>query len=239
MRLAHAVDVINEPALSAVAYSQIRSDIISCRLLPNKRLPVEALRERYRVGAGPIRESLMQLVAEGLVQLEQNKGFRVSTVSREELLDLTRTRIEIEAIVLRWSIEHGGVEWEANLVGAFHRLSRRAKFDTTNNRTINEAWSHEHRSFHSALASACGSPTLLAIRDSLFDRAQRYVALSIMSKSMRRNDVIEHEQIMQAALARNVRRTTELNRAHIELTAEKVAKSLGEIDRRKPVGLTT
>jgi DNA-binding GntR family transcriptional regulator len=60
-----------------------------------------------------------------------------------------------------------------------------------------------------------------------------------MSKSTRRNDVIEHEQIMQAALARNVRRTTELNRAHIELTAEKVAKSLGEIDRRKPVGLTT
>ena len=64
----------------------------------------------------------MRLEAEGLVELEQNKGFRVSEVSRENLLDLMRTRIEIESIALRWSLEKGGVEWEANLLSAFHRL---------------------------------------------------------------------------------------------------------------------
>ena len=82
--------------LNASALSQIRSDIIACRLMPNERLRVEALRERYSMGTSPIREALMRLEAEGLVELEQNKGFRVSEVSRANLLDLMRTRVEIE-----------------------------------------------------------------------------------------------------------------------------------------------
>ena len=87
---------IAEPTLTASALSRIRSDIIACRLMPDERLRFEALRERYGMGVSPLREALMRLEAEGLVQLEQNKGFRVSEVSRENLLDLMQTRIEIE-----------------------------------------------------------------------------------------------------------------------------------------------
>ena len=43
----------------------------------------------------------------------------------------------------------------------------------------------------------------MAIRETLFAQAERYVALSIMSKFPPRNDIGEHEQIMRAALARN------------------------------------
>ena len=82
--------------LNASALSRIRSDIIACRLMPNERLRFEALRERYGMGVSPLREALMRLEAEGLVELEQNKGFRVSEVSRENLVDLMLTRIEIE-----------------------------------------------------------------------------------------------------------------------------------------------
>src|ERR1700677_190429 len=150
--------------LNASALTQLRSDIIACRLMPNERLRVEALRERYRMGTSPIREALMRLEAEGLVELEQNKGFRVCEVSVENLTDLMRTRIEIEGIALRWSIEKGGVEWEANLLSAFHRLSRQTKIDPGNPDAISEAWSREHSDFHAATVAACGSPTLLSIR---------------------------------------------------------------------------
>ncbi len=60
--------------LNASVLAQLRSDIIACRLMPNERLRVEALRERYGMGFSPIREALMRLEAEGLVELEQNKG---------------------------------------------------------------------------------------------------------------------------------------------------------------------
>lgn len=217
---------VADQTMTASALSRIRSDIIACRLMPNERLRFEALRERYGMGVSPLREALMRLEAEGLVQLEQNKGFRVSEVSRENLHDLMQTRIEIEAIALRWSLEKGGVEWEANLLGAFHRLSRQTKLDPSEPETINEAWSREHAAFHAALVSACGSQTLISIRERLFEQAERYVSLSIMSNAPLRDDVGEHKQLMRAALNRDADRTIELNRLHISRTTDKVAASL-------------
>lgn len=222
--------------LNASALVQLRSDIIACRLMPNERLRVEALRERYRMGTSPIREALMRLEAEGLVELEQNKGFKVSEVSHANLLDLMRTRIEIETIALRWSLEKGSVEWEANLLGAFHRLSRQGKIDPANPDAIDEAWSKAHAEFHAAMVSACGSPTLISIRSRLFEQADRYVALSIMSNGPLRDDVTEHKNLMRAALNREIDKTIELNRIHINRTLDKVAAlfAAGTADGRTP-----
>jgi GntR family transcriptional regulator, carbon starvation induced regulator len=214
------------PTLNASALSQLRADIIACRLMPNERLRVEALRERYGMGISPIREALMRLEAEGLVELEQNKGFRVSEVSHENLFDLMRIRVEIETIALRWSLEKGGVEWEADLLGAFHRLSRQTKIDPNNPDAISRAWSKDHADFHAALVAACGSPTLLSIRSRLFEQAERYVALSIMSKTPLRDDVTEHKHLMRTALNRDFDKAVELNRIHITRTLDKVAASL-------------
>ncbi|MBV8838663.1 MAG: FCD domain-containing protein [Alphaproteobacteria bacterium] len=212
--------------LNAAVLLQMRADIIACRLAPNERLRVETLRERYRMGTSPIREALMRLEAEGLVELEQNKGFRVSEVSHENLADLMRTRIEIEGIALRWSIEKGGVDWEANLLSAFHRLSRQSKIDPAAPGAISDAWWREHSDFHAALVAACDAPTLLSIRARLFEQADRYVALSIMSKGPLRDDVGEHKALMRATLNRETDKALELNRAHINRTFEKVAASL-------------
>jgi DNA-binding GntR family transcriptional regulator len=217
---------VADQTLTASALNRIRSDIVACRLMPNERLRFEALRERYGMGISPLREALMRLEAEGLVQLEQNKGFRVSEVSRENLLDLMQTRIEIESIAIRWSLERGGVDWEANLLGAFHRLSRQTKIDPNDPKTINEAWSREHAAFHAALVSACGSKTLISIRERLFEQAERYVSLSITSIAPSRDDVGEHKQLVRAALSRDADKTIDLNRLHISRTTDKVAASL-------------
>lgn len=212
--------------LHARVLRQIRTDIVNCSLMPNERLTLEALREKYEVGWSPIREALMRLEAEGMVRLEQNKGFRVAPVSRESLFDLMQSRIELESITVRWSVENGTVEWEANLLAAFHRLSKQSKLKRRQPGVISAEWSKEHRAFHAALVAACRSPTMLAIRESLFEKAERYVALAIMSKSPPRDDVAEHEEIMQAALAKNVNRAVALNREHIARTLSRVAKSL-------------
>jgi DNA-binding GntR family transcriptional regulator len=197
---------------------QLRADILGCRLKPNERLTLEALKRRYGAGWSPIREALMRLASEGLVELEQNKGFRVSRVSRDHLVDLMQSRIEIENLALQRAITKGNVEWEANLLAAFHCLSKQNKISSAQPRTINPQWSMAHRAF--------GSPTLLSIRDNLFAQTERYVTLAILSKWPPRNDVAEHARIMEATLARNAVRATALNREHIERTLNKVVKSL-------------
>ncbi len=214
------------PTSNVNIFAKLRADIIACRLKPNEHLRVEILRERYKTGASPIREALMRLEAEGLVTLEQNKGFKVPRVSHEVLTDLMRTRLEIEEIALRWSLENGGVEWEANLLSTFHRLSRQSKIDPSRPRTISESWRKEHLNFHAALVSACNSAALLAICMRLFEQSERYVAASILSNVLPRDDTAEHRQLMRAALNRDLNKTCELNRTHISRTMNKVAASL-------------
>ena len=59
---------------------------------------------------------------------------------------------------------------------------------------------------------------MMSIRSRLFEQAERYVSLSIMSNAPLRDDVGEHKQLMRAALNREIDKTIELNRLHISRT---------------------
>ena len=210
------------------AFRLIRYDIIRGKLAPDTRLRLEDLRERYEMGFSPLREALMCLQSEGLVILEQMKGFRVSPVSLDHLYDITRVRIENESLALRWSIKQGDVNWEANVISAFHRLSNQKKVHPDKVYKINEQWNTEHRAFHAALRDASGSPILMTICDTLFDQAERYMAVSISNMDKVRDDVGEHKSLMEAVIERDADKACRLCAEHIELTTEKVVASFEE-----------
>ncbi len=214
--------------LNATVFARLREDILTGRLRPGERLRAEFLRQRYDVGGSPVREALMRLEAEGFVILEQNRGFRVAEVSPAQLRDLTRTRVEIEGLALKWSMAVGGVEWEGGVVGAMHRLASVPKTSAgEEDGGRNAAWLRYHREFHAALVSACNSPTLLTIRNRLFDQAERYVALSIAARGEIRDDVAEHQALMEAALSRDSELALVLNRRHLERTLNKLLTAMG------------
>jgi GntR family transcriptional regulator, carbon starvation induced regulator len=87
---------IDNRSLTSRAFELLRTEIVRATLRPNERLRIQALSERYGVGATAIREALSRLVPEGLVVLEEQRGFCVAPMSRPELLDLSRTRIDVE-----------------------------------------------------------------------------------------------------------------------------------------------
>jgi DNA-binding GntR family transcriptional regulator len=208
--------------LGEIAWKVLRADIVQCRLRPNTRLRLEELRERYGMSISPLREALMRLQSEGLVTLQANRGFRVSPVSPKLLLDLTETRIDIECLMLKRSITNSNADYEANILAAFHRLSRQQKVDPISPDVISIAWSREHRAFHASLVAACDSHLLKSFQDSLFDRAERYVALSVGFIREQRDGLREHKALMEATLARNIDAACKLNANHIRRTTEEV-----------------
>src|ERR1700732_630831 len=105
-------------------YERLRRDIIQGTLLPGEKLRIEVLRTRYDVGGTPLREAMNRLSTEGLVTQSEQRGFRVTPVSADDLLELTRTRCLINEVALRESIARGGREWEESVLLAFHRSSR-------------------------------------------------------------------------------------------------------------------
>ena len=68
----------------------------------------------------------MRLASDGLVILEDHKGFRVAPVSREELVDITSTRVELEGLAVALAIDKGDDFWEAGVLARFHEMSKRS-----------------------------------------------------------------------------------------------------------------
>lgn len=187
---------------------------------PGSRLKLSGLAERYGAGLIPLREALSRLAHRGFVIPESQKGFRVAPVSRDDLLDLTRTRIDIECLALRRSVEDGDIEWETRILSAAHRLKRTEVYADEKQTRVTPAWESAHMAFHDALTSACGSPRIMDFRSSMTDHAKRYRQLSVGYSASPRQTEAEHEAIINAALNRDADELCHLMGAHFSLTAE-------------------
>ena len=163
--------------------AQLRSEIITGRLAPDERLVLSTLCEQFGAGQTPLREALLRLASEGLVVQEEQRGFSVAPVSREELLDLTASRAEVDALALRWSIENGDDHWEAQLLGTFHRLQKGNKINGDGH-SIDMDWQSRHTDFHAALVAAC--PSCSRITSPRMRPSRRMSSISGWSLSVRR-----------------------------------------------------
>ena len=188
--------------LSDHAYERLRADILDGHYPAGSKLAIHSLRERYQIGASPLREALNRLTADGFVSLIGQRGFRVTPVSLSDLRDVTRLRVFFETEALRDSIVSGDDTWEAGVVAAFHRLS---KVDSTRYQDM-AAWEARNADFHDALVAACPSPRLLQFRQNLYDQHKRYRSLSTNSMVGARDIPQEHREMMELALARDADR---------------------------------
>lgn len=77
-------------SLTTLAFERLRGDILSGRLRPDERLRIQALSDRYEVGATAIREALSRLVIDGLVDSEDQRGLHsrscVAWVARRKVV---------------------------------------------------------------------------------------------------------------------------------------------------------
>lgn len=222
--------------LASTVYDRLRGDILNGLLPPGEKLRAEFLRDRYGVGNSPIREALNRLSVDGLVTRQDQKGFRVATVSEDELAELVRTRCWIEEIALRESIAHGDSEWEENVVLASHRLSRVHRSSDRITYRIDPEWERLHRAFHISLIAGCGSRWLRQFCEQLMDQADRYRLLAIVVSYPRRNELsrdeaMEHEAIREAVIGRNADQAVRLLCAHYQRTVEIIHRAIPELSK--------
>lgn len=211
-----SADAEGEPGttLASTVYGKLRYDILCGSLAPGEKLRAEYLRDRYEVGNSPVREALNRLSADGLVVREDQKGFRVSSVSRTELHELTQTRCWLEGLALREAIANGQDEWEEALVLACHRLSKVRQSSDETTYVVNPDWEALHREFHMALISACGSRFLIDFCGQLNDKAGRYRLLAVKTVFPRRDEVGEHAAIVAACIGRDADQAVRLLHEH-------------------------
>jgi DNA-binding GntR family transcriptional regulator len=205
-------------------HTRLATDILNGQLAPGAKLRLQTMCDAYQVSMSPLREALAGLAGRGLVVQEGQRGFRVAQASADDLRDITQTRISIETTALRFAMEHGDDAWEAGVLAAHHRLSRRPRSEKL---LIDEAWEELHRGYHMALIAACGLPRLLAFCTILHDHFDRYRRLAVLHGGRHPALKSGHGAIVKATLARNAGQAEALLAAHIRESAAQFALLLG------------
>lgn len=207
------------PTTQAVAvYDLMRRDIRSGALEPGMALRTELLKTRYGSGVSPTREALARLAAEHFVTAEGKKGFRVAPISIEDFEELVSIRRELEARAIQLSIANGNDDWEAQLVAAFHRLTKTSPPGHILNPVEEEERERRHRDFHMALVSGCRSRWLLRFCEQLTAHLERYRRIlnpqSAISTGDGKEIEDEHRALMTVVIDRDVDGAIDLIERH-------------------------
>ncbi len=185
---------------------------------PGCKLKPDVLKTQYGCAVSTMREVLVRLAGEGFVRFEDQRGFWVREISPDYLRDLTQTRVLLEREGARLSIGSGGLDWEAQLTAAHHKLAHvegKMRVDPSSNFNM---WRQCDWEFHETLLSACNSRILRGIHRNLFDQFRLVVYAESEAYGFRGKEIIdEHAAILEAALARDVDACTKAIEDHISV----------------------
>ncbi len=207
--------------LGAGVYDRLRAAVLGGRYAPGERLRPVELAAEYVVGAGVVREALTRLAEQRLLVAEPNRGYRVMTVSAEQISELVELRRVNECAALRISVERGDLAWEGRVLAAHHHV---ASLDQKDGRDV---WALAHKDFHQALLSGCGNDRLVALCEELFLESELYrhwsgevLARETPADGARRERSDEHLALRNAALTRDADRAVALHEEHLRRTAD-------------------
>jgi GntR family carbon starvation induced transcriptional regulator len=155
--------------------SAIRRDISFGVLRPDQKLKLTDLRQAYGGSNHSMRETLRILSSEGVVEATNQRGFRVTSATEDDLRDILLVRLEVEKLGLRRSLELGDVAWESRVVAALHSVSRADAVVQENPDDVTALeWDEACRDLSMTLISASGSPRLASMAAQFYGQSRRF-----------------------------------------------------------------
>jgi DNA-binding GntR family transcriptional regulator len=193
---------------SEAVYLAIRDAISAGALKAGEHLGEPAISAALGISRTPIREALLRLETEGMVERTAGRRLVVATVSPEEVLDVYAVREVLNGLAARLAAENAST---TDLI-RLRRLHREM------------TWAHDdgdiarmarlNFEFHDAVCVAGRNAFLLEMLRKAHDTHHRYSGSTFSLPDRAAGSLAEHEEILQAIEARDGRRAEELATAH-------------------------
>jgi len=207
--------MMEDNSITNRAYQQIRAAVIGCRLPPGERVNMTAVQAEFSLSQAAVREALSRLSAEGLVEIERHRGFRIVDVSAEGFRDVTEACLVVEMPCLRSAIEHGNREWELHLISAYYRAMRTLELFVDGKEDL-FGYSSEKLAFYEALFATCKNKWLLSSWRSLYTQLIRYRHMYLPLAKFELERQPDHYLNLRAVLDRDADKAVEMAIANNE-----------------------
>jgi DNA-binding GntR family transcriptional regulator len=197
---------------------RLRDRILAGTFAPGSALRQDVIASEYGTSKIPVREALVQLQSEGLVDIFPNRGFQVRPLSSAELNEVfsLRLRIEPAAVVLG-----------AKLATTADHAAAREALDRLNDALAAEEFASSgrlNRAFHLALIVPRLQPVAAEILSRLHTLAQRYVRAHLRPEGRVKRASREHAALVKAWSSGKSREVRALMQTHIESTRGDLAR---------------
>ncbi|PBB27707.1 MULTISPECIES: GntR family transcriptional regulator [unclassified Mesorhizobium] len=167
---------LEHQTLNDRAYGALKQELISGGFSPGQTLVIRKLAETFGISTTPIREALQRLVAERLLEMQNNRSVIVPLLSAPAFEELTHIRIAVEGLAGEMAAtrmsDSGLVEIQATLAGMQRAIEAG---DASAYLALNEA-------FHFAIYQHAGAPILLNMIRDLWGRVGPYLKLLMQAE---------------------------------------------------------
>ena len=183
--LAHPASVVANESIA----DSLRADILRGKLKSGQALKQDEIAAQFGISKIPVREALVQLKAEGLVNFYPNRGAFVSELSAVEADEIYVMRIALETAVLARAIPHLTVtdlKHAKEILDAIDREENIAK------------WGELNWEFHATLYSPAALPSVMDTIKTLHSNIARYLVLYLAGMAYQKKSQKEHRAILEA-----------------------------------------
>lgn len=181
-----------------VAYEQLREWILSGRLKPGQKLDQAWLATHMRVSRTPLRQALLKLASERLIEAEPHRSAVVSPLSMVEIEDLYQSRRVLEGMLAEVGTARLS-DADLRQMGAALEMQ-----DAAVNAGNPDRFTDLDREFHFLLYRAAGYVRAYDIVQELRGASERYVRFYAIYKDGAAESLIEHRRILQLCLEHDV-----------------------------------
>lgn len=210
----------NGKSLTEQAYATLRGQIITCQMQPGLEISELELSERFSMSKTPVREALMRLCLEGLVESFPRRGYRVAPVTIKAINDLFHVRAVLEgdaaALACR-NLKEPDFSHLKQLADASYKL------DENKSR---EDFVHANHEFHLYISRASGNPRLHALVVTHLEEGQRFFHLGAQARDVNSETNREHHDLLSVLREANPQRARQVMSEHIESTRNGLLQSL-------------
>lgn len=188
---AHLVNSLAETGQPRVI-DELRRAILSGDEPPGTAIPVDEVAQYLGVSQIPVREALMTLVGEGLVEHRPHVGYRVATVTFEEFTDLYRVREVLEASALAASVKNATADDDAEI------RSSHTGLDSAIRSRDNRIYHSESRRLHLAMIRPSQMSRLVRMYESAWNLTEPARPMARVSDEARRRFHADHGEMIEA-----------------------------------------
>jgi DNA-binding GntR family transcriptional regulator len=200
--------------LRSQAAEVIRASIVGGELEPGEIYSAPALAERLGVSATPVREAMLDLAKDGLVEPVRNRGFRVVVVDDEALDEISELRHLLEVPAMSLVIDRASDEALAALEEKVTAIEHAAGMPDVAEFLLAD------RAFHLGLLGLAGNQRLVLLVGQLRTQTRLVGIKRLAESSQLMASALEHRPILAAVQRRDAAAAEALMSRHLDHTRE-------------------